>query len=67
MQTWIWSDLDRLTRDIVINRPDVIVFDDSLFSEGALTRVAPTLAVALSAYERAGQNASLRLLILRRD
>jgi hypothetical protein len=67
MQKWIKSDLDRLTRDIVTNRPDVIVFDDSLFSEGALSRLAPKLAVALSAYERAGQNGSLRLLILRRD
>lgn len=67
MQNWIRSNLDRLTRDIVSNRPHVIIFDDGLFSEGALSRLAPKLAVALSAYERAGQNGSLKLLILRRD
>ena len=67
MQTWIRLDLDRLTRDVTVNRPDVIIFDDNLFSEGALSRAAPKLAAALSAYERAGQSGSLRLLILRRD
>ena len=67
MLQWIRSDLDRLTSDVVRNRPDVIIFDDSLFSEGALARLAPKLAHALSAYERAGQSGSLRLLILRRE
>ena len=67
MQQWIRSDLDRLTNDVVRNRPEVIIFDDSLFSEGALSRLAPKLAHALSAYERAGQNGSLQLLILRRE
>ena len=67
MQQWIHSDLDRLTSDVIRNRPDVIIFDDSLFSEGALSRLAPKLARALSTYERAGQNGSLRLLILRRE
>ena len=67
MQQWIHSDLDRLTSDVIRNRPDVIIFDDALFSEGALSRLAPKLARALSAYERAGQSGSLRLLILRRE
>lgn len=67
MQNWIRLDLERLTRDVIINRPDVIVLDDNLFGEGALSRFAPKLAVALSAYERAGQSGSLQLLIIRRD
>lgn len=67
MKQWIRMDLDRLTNDIVRGKPDVILFDENLFSEGALAREAPQLALALSAYERDGQNGSLRLLILRRN
>lgn len=67
MRSWIRLDLDRLTQDVINNKPDVIIFDDNLFGEGALFRLAPKLSIALSGYERAGQNGSLRLLIRRQD